>query len=102
MWEKHFLYGRRQITDMNDCRTVGPHEKGRFLNRVVANRQDQIGLGDGLVDIIAFRKSNRPYVKVSATRGSAFTHLRREEGNTQAMNKIGQRFCKPGATGSCA
>src|SRR5260221_14716401 len=54
MREKNFFDGSREVTDMDHGGTTWAHEKGRFFHCVVANRDDQIGSGNGFGDVSGF------------------------------------------------
>ena len=53
MWEVHLLDGGGQVADMQYLRSFLAHDEGRLLDRVVADRDDQIGAVDGLVHVVA-------------------------------------------------
>ena len=55
MGKKHLLDRRRHIADMDHLGPVRAHDERRLLDRVVADREDQIGLVDRLVDIVPLR-----------------------------------------------
>ena len=53
--EIYFLYGGRQVTDVEYGRPSGSHDEGRLFHRVVADRDDQIGTINRSMQIVAFR-----------------------------------------------
>ncbi len=58
--EIHLLHARRLKADVHDLRTAGPHDERRLLDRVVADRDDQVGPIDRFVHIVAFRSAAVP------------------------------------------
>jgi len=83
MREKDFFDGRREVTDMDHRGTTWAHEKGRFFHCVVANRDDQIGSVNGLMNVVAFGERGCSDVEIGSASRGAFAHLGCEERNTQ-------------------
>ena len=61
--KKHLLDRRREIADMQHRRSVRPHEERRLLNRVVADRNDEIGPIDRPMHVIALRQRRGAHVE---------------------------------------
>jgi hypothetical protein len=53
MWEVHLLDGGGQVADMQYLWSFRAHDEGRLLDRVVADRDDQVGAVDGSVHVVA-------------------------------------------------
>ena len=60
-----FDIGRR-IADMDHLRPVRPHQERRLLDRVVTDRDDQVGPVDRLVDIVPLRERGCAHVEIVA------------------------------------
>jgi hypothetical protein len=58
----------------------------------MADRQDEIGAVDRLVDVVPLRQSGRAHVEVGSARHRALSHLGVEERDTQATYEVGERL----------
>ena len=90
MREVDLLDCRGEIPHMQHRRSVRPHEEGRFLDGVVTDGNDQIGAINRVVDIVAFRQCSGPHVEPGHTRDGTLAHLRIEERDLDALDKIRQ------------
>ncbi len=72
---------RRRIADMDHLRAFRAHDEGRLLDRIVTDRDDQVGAIDGLMDVVALAQRSRSHVKLAAAGDRSLAHLRREEWN---------------------
>src|ERR1700745_230902 len=79
---------RRLVTDMDDVGPVSAHDERRLLDRIVADRDDEVRALDGLVNVVALGERGRAHVEVSAARHRALAHLRREIGNTRPQYEL--------------
>ena len=77
---------------MNDLRSVMAHEKRRLLDGVVADRNDQVGLIDRLVNPIPLRQRGRAHIEIGAGIDRALPHLGVEERNSAPSHERRQRF----------
>ena len=68
MREVDLLDVGRRVADVDHLRPVRPHDERRLLDRVVADRDDQVGLVDRLVDVVALGQRGRAHVEVGAAR----------------------------------
>ena len=64
---------------MDDVRPALAHDEGRLLDRIMAYRDDEIGLLDCLVDIVFFRESGGTHVELRSAGNRSLPHLRRKE-----------------------
>ncbi|MNV14809.1 hypothetical protein D3C71_1055060 [compost metagenome] len=64
--EIDLLDSGRLVPDMNGLRSVAIHHEGRLFDRVVSDRDDEIGPFDGLVDIVPLGKSGSTQIEVHA------------------------------------
>ena len=67
--------------DMDHLRPVVAHDEGRLLDGVVADRDDEIGLVDRLVDLVALRQRGGAHIEIGAGVDRALAHLGVEERN---------------------
>lgn len=54
--EIELLDSRRLVADVNDLRSVIIHDKGRLLDGFVTDRDDEISLLDGFMDVVSLGK----------------------------------------------
>ena len=80
---------------MDHLRSALAHDEGRLLDRVVADRDDQIGPVDRPVDVVALRQRRRAHVEVGAAGDGALAHLRVEERQARAAHEARQRLDQP-------
>ncbi len=92
--EEHLLDRRGKIAHMQNLRSARTHEEGRLLNRVVADRDDQVGAIDRVVNIVTLGKRGGAHVESGPARDCPFAHLRVEERDLQAIDEIRQRVSK--------
>ena len=52
----------RRVADVDHLRTLGAHDEGRLLDGIVADRDDQVGTVDRLMDIIALAECGRSHI----------------------------------------
>jgi hypothetical protein len=88
--EEHFLYGRRKVSDVQHGRPFGAHDEGRLLHRVVADCDDEIGLVDRLMDIIALGERGRTHIEVGSAGDRALAHLGVDIRNPHTAHEIRQ------------
>ena len=79
---------------MDNLRSIMAHQEGRLLDGVVADRNNQIGLIDGLVNPIAFRQRSRAHIEVGAGTDRALPHLGVEEWNSASSHERRERLGK--------
>ena len=96
-----FDIGRR-IADVDHLRPVRPHQERRLLDRVVTDRDDQVGPVDRLVDVIPLREGCCAHIEIMAAGYGALAHLRVEEGDLGAGDEIGQSGAQARAAGGGA
>ena len=70
------------------------HQEGRLLDGVVADRNNQIGLIDGLVNPIPLRQRGRAHIEIGAGTDRALPHLGVEEGNPASSYERRKRLGK--------
>ena len=87
--EVDLLDSRRLISDMDHLRAALTHDEWRLLDGVMADRDDEVGLFDGLVDIVALRQRRGAHVKFGSTRHRSLPHLGREERDARADHELG-------------
>ena len=75
---------------MQHPRSVRAHQEGWFFHRVVADRDDQIGALDRIMDIVALRKRGGAHIEARPAGDGAFAHLGVEEWDLQAPDEIRQ------------
>ena len=78
---------RRSPADSRHAAPFGPfgaHDEGRLLHRVVADRDDEIGPVDRLMDIVALGERRGAHVEVRPASDRALAHLRIEERESAA------------------
>jgi hypothetical protein len=68
------------------------HEKRRLLNRIVADRDNQIRAIDRPMDVVALRQRRGAHVEVRPAGHGALAHLRIEERNLHPPDQIRQRI----------
>ncbi len=90
MREVHLLDSGGKIADMQDPRSARAHQERRLLHRIVADRDDQIGPLDRIVDIVALRQRGGSHVEPGSAGDGALAHLRIEERDLQALHEIRQ------------
>jgi hypothetical protein len=88
MREVHLLDRGGQITHMQDPRSARPHQERRFLHRIVADRDDQIGAIDRLVNMVALGQRRGAHVEPGSAGDGALPNLRVEEGDFQALHEL--------------
>ena len=71
--EVHLLDLGRRVADVDDRRTARAHQERRLLDRVVPDREDQVGPVDRLVDVVAL--GQRGGAQSQARRSPATTPL---------------------------
>ena len=81
---------RRLVADVDHLRPVVVHDERRLLARVVADGDDQVGLLDGVVHVVALRERGGAHVELGAAGHRALAHLRREVGNARAQDELRQ------------
>ena len=81
------LDGGRRVADMDHLRPLRAHDEGRLLDRVVADRDDQVGAVDRLVDVVALAERGRSHVKLAAAGNRPLAHLRVEERDLRAADE---------------
>ena len=64
--EVDLLDGGRRVADVDHLRPVRAHDEGRLLDGVVADRDDQVGLIDRLMDVVALAERGRAHVEIAA------------------------------------
>ena len=88
MRRKDLLHRRRHIADMDHFWPTRTHQKGRLLDRVMADGENQVGLVDGLVHVVSLGERRRSHVKVRPAGHRALAHLGIEKRNTHATDEI--------------
>jgi hypothetical protein len=88
LWEEDLLNSCRQIADVQDRRSVRPHEERRLLHGIVPNRDDQVCLIDSLMNVIVRRERCGPHVELGLAGDRTLAHLGIEEGDLYAAHKI--------------
>ena len=83
-------------------RPAGAHDEGRLLDRVVADRDDQVGLVDRPVDIVPLRQGGRAHVEVGSAGDGALAHLGVEERQAGAAHEAGERLDEAGTVAAGA
>ena len=99
MREEHLLDGGRQVAHVQHGRSPRAHDEGRFLHRVVPDRNDQIGAVDRPMDVIAFRERGGAHVEPGPTGNRALAHLCVEERDAHAAHEIRQGVRQPWPAG---
>ena len=99
--EVDLLHVGRGVADVDDRRAARAHEERRLLDRVVPDRQDEVGLVDGLVHVVALGEGcgAHPQVDRLSERppgDHALAHLRGEERDA-ACGRGTRRAWRPGA-----
>jgi hypothetical protein len=79
--------------------TARTHEEGRLLDRIVADRDDEVGTVDALVNVVARGKRGGAHVEPGAARHRALAHLSVEERDLQAPDEVRQRAGEPRPAG---
>jgi len=90
----HLLHRRRRRADMDHLRPVMAHQERRLFDGVVADREDQIGAIDRLVNPVPLRQRCRTHVKIRAGIDGALPHLGIEEWNFRPPHERRQRLGK--------
>ena len=67
---------------MDHLRSIGAHQEGRLLDGIVADRNNQVGLIDRLVNPIPLRQRGSAHVEIGARIDCALPHLGVEERNS--------------------
>ena len=88
--EEHFLHVGRRVADMNHLQAVGAHQERRLLDRVMADRDDQIGMIHRPVHVVARRKRGGAHVVLGAAGDGTLAHLRVEERDAGALHEARQ------------
>ena len=79
---------RRLVADMDDVRPVPAHDERRLLDRIVADRDDEVRALDGLVNVVALGERGGAHVEFGAAGHGALAHLRREIWNTRPQHEL--------------
>jgi hypothetical protein len=79
---------RRLIADMDDVRPVPAHDERWLLDRIVADRDDEVRALDGLVNVVALRERGGAHVEFGARGHGALAHLRREIWNARPQYEL--------------
>ena len=90
MREVDLLDVGRRVADVDHLRPALAHDEGRLLDRVVANGDDQVGLVDRLVHVVALGERGRAHVEVGPARHRALAHLGGEERDARAEHEAGE------------
>ena len=78
--------------DIDRGSSIDSEEGRRFLDRIIANRDDEIRLGDRLMDIVSLREGRCPEILRKSLIDDSFPHLRGEKWDMIFRDKIGQIF----------
>ena len=78
--------------DMDDLKAIALHKKGRFLNNIVTDVDNQVGAFDGAVQQVVGRKGGVTEKKWMAFIDQSFAHLRTEKGHPGFFDKIVEHF----------
>src|SRR6202035_5601361 len=79
--EVYLLDRRRRGADMDHLRSIMTHQKRGLLDGVMADRNNQVGLVDRLVNPIPLRQSGRAHIEIGARIDGSLPHLGVEEWN---------------------
>jgi len=90
--EVDLLHRRRRDADMDHLRAVMAHQERWLLDGVMADRNDQVGLVDGLVHPIPLRQRRRAHVEIGAGIDGPLAHLGIEERNLASPHERRQRL----------
>jgi hypothetical protein len=88
MREVHLLDRGGQITHMQDPRSALAHQERRFFHRIVADRDDQVGAVNRLVNMVPLGERGSAHVEPGSAGDGALAHLRIEERDLQAPHEI--------------
>src|ERR1700721_4343093 len=77
----YLLHSRRRGADMNDLRSMMAHQERGLLDGIMADRDNQVVLVDGLVNPIPFRQRGRAHIETGARVDGTLPHLSIEERN---------------------
>lgn len=92
--EVYLFHRRRRGADMDHLRSITAHQERRLLDGVVADRNDQIGLVDRLMNPIPLRQCGRAHIEIGAGIDRALPHLGVEERNPASPHERRQRLGK--------
>jgi len=81
---------------MQHRRSVRTHEERRLLDRVMADRDDEIGPVDRPMDIVAHGQRRGPHVERGAASDRALAHLLIEERDLRPLHERRQRVGEAG------
>ena len=90
------LHVGRRVADVDHLGTLRAHDEWRFLDRIVADGDDQIGTIDGFVHVVTFAERGRPHIEVATAGYGSLPHLRREERNLRAADEAADARRAPG------
>jgi len=100
--EVHGVHRRRNKVDVDDLQVFAAHEERRFLDHVVPDVQDQVGMIDGTVDEIVVRKGRVAQEQRVAFIDHSFAHLCREERDPRPVDESAQHPARDLAIGAGA
>ena len=66
---------------------LGAHQEWRLLDDIVTDRQNQIGFGDRVVNVVAFGERRRTEVQIRIAVDRALPHLRVEERDARTAHE---------------
>ena len=92
--EIDLLDSRRLIADMNDLRAALAHDERRLLDGVMADRDDEVGLFDRLVDIVPLRQRGGAHIEFGSAGNGPLAHLGREERNAGSEHELREIRCR--------
>jgi hypothetical protein len=95
MREEHFLDVGRRISHVKHLRPFRSHQERRLLDRVVADRDDQVSAIDRPMHVVAFRQRRGAHVQLRAAGDRALSHLRVEERNPDTLHEVRQLLHQP-------
>src|ERR1700750_590857 len=90
------LDGRRDIADIGDLWSGAvPHQEWRLFDRVVPDREDEIGALDRVVNVVALRQRRGAEIELRDAGHRALAHLGVEERDLRTADEMGQGVDEP-------